>query len=262
MEEKWNSQDVWHRVQPPARPSQSDLKFIEDYLQNLKPQSSKALILGCTPEYRDLLMKYNIDSFCADYQSESFNEFKNLMKYEDKSKLIEIDWRKMKFVEEYDLILGDLSFTMLNLSDWDNVASRIHTALKKGGKSFQRIWLRFPGKYVNFDDLIKEHKTRIGMHPFTSLGYPFLQHFVKEDDSFNAIEVVDHLREKYEQGILTKDEFLFFEMLWKEFKPQLYFPIKENAEEIFSKYFLIEKIKYCDEWFRDFSPIYVLEKKK
>jgi hypothetical protein len=262
MDEKWNSHDIWHRVQPPARPSQSDLRFLEDHLKTLDPHSSKALILGCTPEYRDLLMKYELDSTCIDHQSESFHELKNLMKYEDRSRLIETDWRKMDFDGEFDLILGDLSFTMLNLRDWDNVAGRINKALKIGGKSFQRIWLQIPNKYVNFDDLIDEHRSRVGMHPFTSLAYPFLQHFTKEDGSFNAIEVVSRLRKKHEQGLLTKEEFLFFEALWKDFKQGLYLSTKENADAIFSKYFQINQIKYPDEWFREFSPTYVLEKKK
>jgi len=263
MEDKWNLHDVWHAVQVPGRPSRSDLDFLEAQVKILDPRSSRALVLGCTSEYRDLLMKYKIGTTCADYHPASFHEFRKHMKHEDGSRLVETDWRKMEFHEEFDIVLGDLAFTMLNLRDWNDVARRASKALKNAGKSFQRIWLRIPGKYPDFDDLIREHKERKGMHPFTSLAYPFFQHFLKEDGSFNPIEVTKvHLRKRFEQGYLTKDEFKAFDTVWGDFRTVMHFPTRRQADEVFSRHFEIERVHFCEEWFKEFCPTYVLSKKK
>lgn len=263
MGERWNLQDVWNIAVIPARPSQSDMNFIEGHVKTLEGRSAKALVLGCTPEFRDILMKYEIDTTCVDYNLPSFHGFRKAMKYEDRSRLVEADWRKMELNEKYDLVLGDLSFTMLNnMDDWGSVAGNIDGALKRNGKILHRTWLRIPGAYASFDDIMKEHKTRQGMHPFTSLAYPLFQHFVKEDGAFDWMEVTNNfLKEKYERGVLTKDEFRYFEVFCGNFNTVMQFPTKQKADELFSRYFRIEQVKYCDEWFRDFCPIYVLGKK-
>jgi hypothetical protein len=128
-------------------------------------------------------MKFRIETVCADYHAESFIRFKGHMMREDRSVHIDTDWREMDYWEEFDLVLGDLAFTMVGFRDWGNVAKRISRALKTEGRAIQRIWLRLPGKYSDFEYLIREHRTRKGMHPFKSFAYPFFQHFVTENGS-------------------------------------------------------------------------------
>jgi len=262
MEERWNLHGVWHLVPPPARPAPSDLAFIEKYVKRLDRTSSKALILGCTPEYRDLLMKYRIKTLCADYHPESFHRFRKHMKQEDSSILFETDWREMEFDGEFDLILGDLAFNMLNFRDWNNVSGRMNRALKPEGNALQRIWLRIPGKYPDFNEIVREHKTRKKMHPFYSLCYPFSQHYVKSDGSFDCMTVTKvHLKSRYEEGLLTKKEFDFFNDFWGVFNTVMSFPTKEQADEIFSSHLKIDKIFYCKDWFKLGFPTYVMSKK-
>ncbi len=262
MEDKWNLHGVWRGVQMPARPSGSDIDFLETQVKQLDPKSSRALIMGSTPEYRDLLMKYQIDTTCADYHPASFHDFRKHMKHEDRSRLADTDWRKMEFDNEFDIILGDLAFTMLNARDWDNVARRMNRALRSRGRSFQRIWLRMPGRYPDFDQLIKEHKGREPMHPFASLAYPFSQHFVKHDGSFDPIEVTKTgIKKGFEQGHLTKDEFEAFDSVWGVFKVVMHFPTRQEADAIFSARSAIEQVHFCEEWFSEFCPTYVLSKK-
>jgi hypothetical protein len=262
MPEKWNLHGVWSEVQIPARPSISDLEFLEARVKSLDGKGSRALILGSTPEYRDLLMKYGIDTTCADYHPSSFNDFRKQMIYEDKSRLADTDWREMGFDEEFDIILGDLSFTMLDVRDWDEVARRMSRALRGGGRSYQRIWIRIPGRFEDLEGLVAEHRKRKSMHPFTSLAYPFSQRFAEKDGSFDPIQVTKtKIKGVLDQGHLTKDEYEAFDSVWGVFKVVMHFPTRQEADEIFSRHSRIDELHFCKEWFRDFCPTYVLSKK-
>ena len=54
----------WSRTVPPARPSMRELKAYQDQIQNLKNvlnRKPKCLIMGSTPEFRDLAFVENLD---------------------------------------------------------------------------------------------------------------------------------------------------------------------------------------------------------
>ncbi len=262
MAGKWNLQDVWHLYTPPGRPCASDLRFIEGYVAALG-SGAKALILGSTPEFRDLTMKYRIDTTCVDYAPLSFEQFKAHMKHRDESKLVNADWREMPLDGKYDVILGDLSFNMLPAKDWDGVAAKLAGALKKGGRAFQRLYMRVPGAYPDFEELVREHRERKGIDAFESLACPFLQHFVKEDWTFDGIEVMQaHLKKKHEEGLLTDEEFEIFNVLWGGFSVVMHLPTKEEADRVFSRHFSIETVYSCESFFGKYCPFYALASKR
>lgn len=258
MAGKWNLQDVWHLYTPPGRPCASDLRFIEAYVGALD-SGAKALILGSTPEFRDMMMGYGIETTCVDYAPASFERFKAHMKHRDESRLVNADWREMSLDGKYDVILGDLSFNMLPAKDWGGVTAKLAGALEKGGRAFQRLYMRVPGAYPDFGEAVREHAERRGMGAFESLACPALQHFVREDGIFDPVEVTQvRLKKKHLEGLLSDEEFRIFDILWGSFSIVMHLPTREEADRLFSRHFAIETVHQCESFYGKYCPLYVL----
>ena len=83
MKENWKElAKAWDAYQPPAKPSVGEIGFFEYEIKNLlaKNKTIKALVLGATPEFRDLLAKYKIDTTLVDVNEDSIKAMTSLMK--------------------------------------------------------------------------------------------------------------------------------------------------------------------------------------
>lgn len=126
---------------PPGTPSLSEQKIYEKYVKKLSGRNGvKALILGSTPELRDLCQKHNVKYICVDYEPKNFQILKNKMKYRGEEKLVTADWRTMNLSEKFDLVLGDIAFAMVPYSDLDKILNRLQKILKASGLIVQRTY--------------------------------------------------------------------------------------------------------------------------
>jgi len=57
----------WRKTLPPARPSRGELRVYNQIVKSLSPQIKTALILGATPELRDLLARQKIKISLVDF---------------------------------------------------------------------------------------------------------------------------------------------------------------------------------------------------
>jgi hypothetical protein len=69
------------------------------------------------------------------------------------------------------------------------------------------------------------------------------------------------IRDAYERGFLEKEEYEFFDMFWGSFKTVMHFPARGEADKMLSTNLVIEEVFYCDEWFREFCPTYLLKRR-
>ena len=258
---------IYRYMPPPGPPSASELAVYEKFIKPLKGKKGiKVLILGSTPGLRDLCLKYKIPHLCVDYHEQNFKIAGSVIKHHGVEELLVADWRQMKLPGKYDLILGDIAFGMVLFSDLDKILTRLQQALKKDGFIVHRTWMRkgddFRGKkfeaYLKTIHPIRRKK----IHPFTSLGIPFVLYFYdNKKDRVLFAQNIKKLNNFVKNGLLPKKDYDYFKLYWGNYKLPNYYPIKPRYEKKLRRYFKIKKILHGKDWFKDYALIYVLEKK-
>ncbi len=99
---------IWAEIKQPIRPSESELQFYENYVNKISElDNPKMLILGSTPEFRDMAIKYGMQSVCADLGKPIWEAMKHFMTEQGEDELLHCDWLKLPENNKYDLILLD-----------------------------------------------------------------------------------------------------------------------------------------------------------
>jgi len=129
--------DFWQSLCPGIKVVAAALWFWEEKIKQIlkKKKEIKALVLGVTPEIRDLLAEYNIDTVCLDNNSLMAKAMDRLVKKKNlKEKIIIGDWLNMPFPEKhFDLIISDCPQDNLPYGKFDLLFENIYKVLKSKG---------------------------------------------------------------------------------------------------------------------------------
>lgn len=129
--------NVWKKVEPPFCPSKGEVKFYEKAVKKIvKRKNPRVLVLGVTPEIRDLLAKYKkLDVYLININRLVYQAMTRLMKKKNpKEKLVVANWLKMPFEKNtFDLILSHGAFSVINLKNHQRLYQNIKRAVKKDG---------------------------------------------------------------------------------------------------------------------------------
>ena len=255
----------WKFTKPPGHPSPSELKIYEGYIRWAKKRpDARALILGSTPEIRDLCAKHKLPVTCVDYHNENFYILRTLMKRKGNEELVNQDWRKMKLVEKYDLIMGDVALQMIPLKDNQKILLRLQNALKFSGFLVHRNWIRVRGAYRTQQSVLAEYKRRAKKSgPFSALAMPMVQHCFDDKKGlvYYSQGIVDVLRQWSEKGQLDAKGYHAIAKGWSSYRMPNYLPTDKQFRDVSGKFFTINKIRQGNDWYKRFTPLYVLTAK-
>lgn len=255
----------WEMQLPPSRPSKSELAVWEKYIKlTNKKRDPRILILGSTPEFRDLVHKYKIVPTIVDFSKESYKEMTKLCKRKGEEIFVLSDWRNIDLKEKFDLVMGDLAFTVL-LEDFVDFLPVLESLLKDNGITLQRVFVKYPQDKDKYKDLekifINYRKLKNPLHIITALEYPLWLHFYDEKEYTREDKVIKALVKLFKSGKITKKELMEFCKRRKGDTFKVYIPYKSFVDKQLKKYFNIVKIEYGQDWFRRYTPIYLLKKK-
>lgn len=128
---------LWTKIGPPWRPSKKDIKFWENKILKLKKKNPKVLVLGSTPEIRDMLAKNGITPTLLEANQSMFEAMTKLRKNaKGKEKLVIGDWLKADKIfkkNSFDVVIGDLPHCNIAIKDWPRFFTGIYNILKPGG---------------------------------------------------------------------------------------------------------------------------------
>lgn len=145
----------WQKVCPPWRPSFSDETIYKSIISQFNSKSS-VLILGATPEIRDIVYELKFDNrFVVDISSEMFEQMSLVRKCASDigEEFIRADWLSLPFKSStFDIIVSDLPFWVLNsINEHAVFVNECHRVLKKEGSFIVRahfvdvnFWLLSP----------------------------------------------------------------------------------------------------------------------
>lgn len=253
----------WGLFIPPARPSLSELVIFEKYLIKLKQKKSDCLvgILGSTVEFRDLCQVYNINYYCIDYNKDNFKELKQYMRHKDTDKhVIVADWREMKLNKKFDMVIGDLATTVTPVHDHEKMYNQIKNHCNPKALVMLKTILRTDNKSQPHKNIFNHYRNKFFfMEPFGAVWTEvLLADYDFEQDTMDCQISTAKLKTSFDQGIITKKEFLSFKKRWDvlgDFKMNI--PLKDQYINTFSKYFDIVNLEYGKDWYKKYAPIVV-----
>ncbi len=254
-----NFVDAWKRAIFPARPSSAELQLFDFRLQGC--QGQKMLIMGSTPELRDLGHKNKLQITCADLNPDMLHGMRKLMhSTELPEELVVCNWLKMPFQDNsFDVILSEQSLTVLPLEHWEQWLKEVARVLKPSGKAMIKVFMRLNGKEEDVLQIFKKRNSDISYLKAKILSS------LLEKDVVPVSQSIEYATDLFKEDKITKqeyDSFLYhFEAIGKG-NLYLYCMDKNKFEELANSYFnIIELVYGKDLELHRQSPIYVFGKK-
>ena len=126
---------VWEKLSYPNRPTKKETEIYRKFIGGLN-EGSKLLILGATPELRDLASELNIKPILVDISLNSLSGMLRFAKSADPRNEIWVksDWAEAPLEENhFDAVVGDLSLRHIELERQELLFEKLLKLLKKGG---------------------------------------------------------------------------------------------------------------------------------
>lgn len=287
---KWGSPEVWEIFTEPGRPSRGDIRqynsFVKKAIKNKK--NLEIMILGATPEIRDMLYKYSVEQnakiTCTDMSTEMYEAMTKLTHFNTKpnESFLNASWVDMDHGKQFDVILGDYVNVNIDHNLKYDYYKNILRHLKKDGAFIVRDCV-VPDNYLpqGIEKIIDKYETKVKNEEITlkltssSIGDELLfDSWHKDKDNIVAMEKVVLDIKSYEDKIkshdrkiaLKKDIYNYFLDTWYKLaqkKYWTYYLASQNLEHL-KKYFVIidrQHAKDYDPILSEGSPIFYLKKK-
>ncbi len=283
--ERWNLRDG------PSRPSQETVQHYNALVKLAlgKGKNQKVMILGATPEIRDLLYKYyflkKIKVGCVEWLPVMYYGMSQLINFKiPGERHIKKDWLKMDFPKNsIDLFIGDLVFGNITTREKkEKLLSLIQQRLKNKGyfitrhayitprvkiANIKKYLYSFVPAVLNEKLTIKQAATSFYVDLVLASWYRnkenklSLVYYLSELKSIRR-----HFKRKNlsNNDIIAKLIFEHFQRLGNIFsrKYWVYYP-KQEEERILKKFFIIEKRLFTKDYHSAANtPIYCLKPKK
>jgi len=165
MKQSWSDiAEKWKQYDYPAKPSSEEIRFFKSKIKDLfgrkKEKNIRALVLGSTPEFRDLLAKCEIDTVLMDNNLNSVKAMTLLMKKKAfREEVVIGDWLKMSFPKNsFDLVLSDSAQNNIKFKDFNKFFDNIFQILKPNGYYFFSAVHIEGNQQISFRQYIKKYQ--------------------------------------------------------------------------------------------------------
>jgi hypothetical protein len=250
----------WKYYREPSRPSKSELEFIEEKIKE-KGHSVNVLILGSTPEYREICGRLGIGVTCLDFSRFNYDWIGKEVKHKPVERFIEGNWLTAKTKDKFDIILGDNVIQVVRKEDTESLLRNISTMLKKEGYFMPRSFVRDKDEDYTGESAIKEYREKWsneGLYRGTVRNL-FVSLVDKKTDSFMFRDGWRLIEKLHHDKIITDKEFEEYKNFSFDRDFYVYIPIREDLDRIFLGFFKIKEIFYGKEKFlKDKLPLHVL----
>lgn len=270
VNDSWNSDlaILWTKMVGPSRPTVSELSIYLKHIRKLQLQRKsrlKMLVLGSTPEFRDLGFEEDMDITVIDKNKTYHEAINREIRHKcliGTEKIIYDRWQNIDFDNQFDIIIGDLVIGNIPPTELECFIKKVQKSLTNGGlflgKSF--YWDK-SYKVDTPEEMIKKYYKGYPYHPYSAFAYNLTIYVLKENllvfkDMYNILEKLN------KECILEDKTFEKFKNIgWdNEMKFSFYVPFKDDFEKLIQKYLKIENIEYANEIYSKYFPLYIIKK--
>lgn len=270
--QKWTNKMYQQRTQrrPPIAPGKGDLriydKFFKETIKNNK--RPKVLILGVTPELRDLAFNYSSQVVSVDISKEAIDIFRDMTKTKSKDEvIIQANWLTVPLRKNYfDVVMGDGSFT--NLSDLKSqklLFKKVFELLKVGGYLIMRELVRPQDHKLGLREIIKKYREdETYAFPDFYMDMRFMAYFNnaynKKHKTISAQIVFKEIEKSFKKGDLNNKEYGELNSLISSVNNV--YQKESELKNMFKNYFkLVSSERSSDFHFTKYLPVYCLRRK-
>lgn len=247
MEKQWDNAiaENWKNQLPPARPTDAELAVFRRFIEQKKAQKGtpKILILGATPEFRDLIHGAGLTAYCVDYSRENYQGMELLKKRAGKEIFFHQNWAEMQLPEKFDLILAEASLNAVSKDVVPEILDRIKKHLSEDGLFISKTWQRIPPAQVSVKKIVQEYREKYPKTNFKQMILlPLYSHLYDEEANHLSLKkIFDAVKKYYTEGLINDDEFQSFCNLgYETTKHKLYFPLKAEFEALIVDFSIVE----------------------
>src|SRR3989338_7534355 len=255
LKDYWDLQSYqWKYITEPFRPSSGELKCYENHLNTVNDKK-RILLLGSTPELRDLFARYYNASkiYLCDFSWKMLEETTKELRSADPEKEIWIkaDWMDTSFPQSFfDIIIGDLVFMQFPPDQTGSFLKKISGLLSEGGIFIIRSRCRKESTKSAkglIQDAINEYKDGDLNKAATSLLWELYDVCTKNNDTIidkkrAAEEINEYAKEFGSEHPLLSLTLKKIQRTAKEdtFRWHCTFPFEDNLSNLISESFLIK----------------------
>lgn len=254
---------AWKYFTTPSRPSPSELKYIKNRILE-KGESLKVLILGSTPEYRNICGELGIPVTIIDYNKLSYEILKELVEHMPKETFIEGNWIDVKLDEKFDIILGDNVVNVIPLPNMKTFLANMSKMLNKKGLFFSRNYIRYKGESYTTEKAIEEYRREGKDWPFIAgtLRNLCLAAFNPKTQMVKLSDIWKGIIRLHDKVLISDKEFKTYKKLTLEREAGFCIPLRSEMEEWHEEFFKEEDV-FCgtEPWLKENLPVYVFTTK-
>ncbi len=266
---KWDfyMAQTWEKWVPPIRPSRNVVSVFENALDQFLSKNGKAtvLILGSTPEFRDLANSRNIVPTVIDYSKENYKALGLHKKHHGKEHFILQDWLDMDTDKTFDIIMADASLNCVSSESFNRLINNISECLNLGSLFLSRTWVRLNRPRFSVAEIIREYREKYylnySFYP-TTLG-PLQEFYYDEEKKYLDLNnMAKELRALYKKGMLSSKEWEpIMELDYDQLKLKLFVPFIEDFRNEMESLFSIIKEEVVKEPYGEYCPVFIFRKK-
>ncbi len=155
---------LWQKIGPPWTPTSQEIKFWEKKILVIKKKNfnAKALVLGATPEIRDLLAKHKINTTLLEANESMYRAMSKLMKMKNnKEKFVCGNWLEVNSIfkkNSFDFVISDAPHCNLAFKDWPKFFHGVYSILKKESYFLFATMISSFKARLTFEDVLKIYK--------------------------------------------------------------------------------------------------------
>ncbi|MBI4453881.1 class I SAM-dependent methyltransferase [Candidatus Woesearchaeota archaeon] len=270
----------WKKARFPARPSEEEMPILDRLMRGIEinevkddvkgkkkgtlnyNQGKKLLILGATPEFRDLGFKLKLKVTCADINIDMLEGMKQLMEFPNSEEvLVKCDWLNMPFEDNsFDLVFAEQSINIIEVEHFDDFLREAKRVLKDKGIFVLKAIVLLDENEENILKKAREQKRDIIYIYDKVCNMP--KHYINNVRSHK--DVSKYFSGLIKQGKISQaeyDKFIHHFGAICNADLKLHALLKEEFEKILKTHFRIREILYGKDFEKhSLHPIYVLEK--
>lgn len=257
---------IWKDIKPPIRPYEDEIRYFKEILKKKVDTETdvKVLILGSTPELRDIVYSFNLSPTVVDYSIENYEMMGELCRYERNDTVVCCDWMDMLNYlspDSYDIILGEAAFNVIRPEYAGKLFYICNKLLKNHGQLVIKQWIRFTNSRPSIADLHREIEYKVEDFYFSNCYPLHIMFYDFENEVVYLKEIAKQLQFLFQQGKITYQEYQSIERLnYSNVELEVYIPIEKDFVQHFDKYFSICSVLRSNVNYGDLHPIYVLSK--
>jgi len=260
----------------PSRISKEEVEKYKAWLIELKEKGcQKALVMGATPELRDILNELNYEVTIIDINQEMITAMTHEMKTKNsKEKIINSNWLDNPLQTDYfDIIIGDAIFPNIPWDERQNLLNEIKRLLKPDGYFVTRAFCipkNHPRKTVGevlefFKDREPTYENSLKfVLELQILSFNSETHIATFSDPKELLEKqMKGGKFEFETENLNKLAKMIYDFWCQKFLDKLYiYNTVDLEEQEYSQLFNIEKrYEAKDNEYSDITPMYLLQLK-